>query len=206
MALNYVNGIISQFGQVESGTTQNGNSWSRQVVVLDVAGFGNTFSKIALTAQNQRVDELQNYQIGDRVEVGYSVTAREWNGKWFNNVDLIRIEHLVEQIPHEVYTQMGYAPQTQAIPNPPQAAPAAPAPRQAAKANSAYEVCEHFCSAVNCDYKLGTHGEACQRAMAAGQFTPPALAAQRRVARPARTTPLVPPGTNLEPQDDDLPC
>ena len=134
MALNYVKGIISQFGQVESGTTQNGNSWSRQVVVLDVAGFGNTYSKIALTAQNQRVEELQNYQIGDRVEVGYSVTAREWNGKWFNNVDLVNINFMEE------------------------VAPVAPA-----------------------------H-------------------APRQVARPARTTPLVPPGANLEPQDDDLPC
>lgn len=186
MALNYVKGIISQFGQVESGTTQNGNSWSRQVIVLDVAGFGNTYSKIALTAQNQRVEELQNYQIGDRVEVGYSVTAREWNGKWFNNVDLISIKFFDE------------------------VAQAAPASRQVARANDAYEVCEHFCNAVNCDYKLGTHGESCLRAMAAGQFTPPAPAAQpaaqRRVARPARTTPLVPPGANLEPQDDDLPC
>lgn len=188
MALNYVKGIISQFGQVESGTTQNGNSWSRQVVVLDVAGFGNSFSKIALTAQNQRVEELQNYQIGDRVEVGYSVTAREWNGKWFNNVDLINIKFLDEVAP---------------------TAPApSPVPRQAARANDAYEVCEHFCNAANCDYKLGTHGDACLRAMAAGQFTPPAPAAPapRKVARPARTTPLVPPGANLEPQDDDLPC
>ena len=143
MALNYVKGIISQFGQVEGGTTQNGNSWSRQVVVLDVAGFGNSFSKIALTAQNQRVEELQDYQIGDRVEVGYSVTAREWNDKWYNNVDLINIKFLDEVAP--------------AAPAP-QAAPAAP------------------------------------------------VAQPRQVARPARTTPLIHPGANLEPQDDDLPC
>lgn len=145
MALNYVKGIISQFGQVESGTTQNGNSWSRQVVVLDVAGFGNSFSKIALTAQNQRVEELQDYQIGDRVEVGYSVTAREWNGKWFNNVDLINIKFFDE-----------VASATPA----PQTAPVAPAPRQAAP---------------------------------------------RQVARPARTTPQVPQGAEVEPKDDDLP-
>lgn len=145
MALNYVKGIISQFGQVESGTTQNGNSWSRQVVVLDVAGFGNSFSKIALTAQNQRVEELQDYQIGDRVEVGYSVTAREWNGKWFNNVDLINIKFLDE------VASAAPAPQT---------APVAPAPRQAAP---------------------------------------------RQVARPARTTPQVPQGAEVEPKDDDLP-
>lgn len=145
MALNYVKGIISQFGQVESGTTQNGNSWSRQVVVLDVAGFGNSFSKIALTAQNQRVEELQDYQIGDRVEVGYSVTAREWNGKWFNNVDLINIKFFDE------VASAAPAPQT---------APVAPAPRPVAP---------------------------------------------RQVARPARTTPQVPQGAEVEPKDDDLP-
>lgn len=96
MALNYVKGIISHMGEIESGTTQNGNSWSRQVIVLDIASFGNVYSNIALTVQNQRVNELQEYEVGDRVEVGYAVTAREWNGKWFNNVDLINIKMLDE--------------------------------------------------------------------------------------------------------------
>ena len=150
MALNYVKGIISHMGEIQQGTSQGGFDWARQVVVIDVASFNGTFSKIALTAQNQRVDDLQNYQIGDRVEVGYSVTAREWDGKWFNNVDLISINFLDEV--------------AQAAPAP--VAQPAPVVRQAA----------------------------------------PRQAAQRQVARPARTTPLVPPGTNLEPQDDDLPC
>lgn len=127
MALNYVKGIISHLGQVESGTTQNGNSWSRQVVILDVAGFGNTFSKIALTAQNQRVEELQNYQIGDRVEVGYSVTAREWNGKWFNNVDLVNINFFDE------VAQTAPAPIAQPAPVARPAAPRPAAPRQVAR-------------------------------------------------------------------------
>ena len=185
MALNYVKGIISHKSEIQQGTSQSGYDWARQIVVLDVASYNNTFSKIALTAQNQRVDDLMNYQIGDRVEVGYSVTAREYQERWFNNVDLISIKFL-DEVAHT-------APQRQAAPI----------------AQDAYEVCEHFCNVPNCDYRLGTHGEACQRAMAAGQFTPPAPAAQpaaRRVARPARTTPLVPPGANLEPQDDDLPC
>ena len=147
MALNRVKGIISHMGEIQQGTSQNGYDWARQIIVLDVASFNGTFSKIALTAQNQRVDDLQEFQIGDRVEVGYSVTAREWEGKWFNNVDLISINFLDE------VAQAAPTP----TPEPRQVAPAAPA------------------------------------------------APQRRVARPARTTPLVPPGTNDEPQDDDLP-
>lgn len=142
MALNRVKGIISHMGEIQSGTSQNGYDWARQIIVIDVASFNGTFSKIALTAQNQRVDDLQEFQIGDRVEIGYSVTAREYQGKWFNNVDLVSINFLDEV--------------TQAAP----ASVAQPAP----------------------------------------------AAPQRRVARPARTTPLVPPGANLEPQDDDLPC
>ena len=149
MALNRVKGIISHMGEIQQGTSQNGYDWARQIIVLDVASFNGTFSKIALTAQNQRVDDLQNYQIGDRVEVGYSVTAREWDGKWFNNVDLISINFFDEV--------------AQAAPAP--VAQPAPVARQAA----------------------------------------PRQAASRQVAIPARTTPLVPPGTNLEPQDDDLP-
>ena len=146
MALNYVKGIISHMGEIQQGTSQGGFDWARQVIVIDVHSFNGSFTKIALTAQNQRVDDLQEYQIGDRVEVGYSVTAREYQGKWFNNVDLVNIKFLDEVV------SATPAPQT---------APVAPALRQAAP---------------------------------------------RQVARPARTTPLVPPGTNLEPQDDDLPC
>ena len=87
---------------------------------------------------------IREYQIGDRVEVGYSVTAREWDGKWFNNVDLISIKFLDE------------------------VAPTAPVP-------------------------------VAQPAPVARQAAP------RKVARPARTTPIIPSGANLEPQDDDMP-
>ena len=144
MTLNRVKGIISYMGEIQQGTSQNGYDWARQIIVLDVASFNGTFSKIALTAQNQRVDDLQNYQIGDRVEIGYSVTAREYQGKWFNNVDLVTIKFMEEVA---------------------QAAPAPATPRQAA----------------------------------------PRQAAPRQVARPTRTTPLVPPGAIVDPQDDDMP-
>lgn len=136
MALNYVKGTISHKGDVQQGTSQNGFGWARQVVVIDVASFNGSFTKIALTAQNQRVDELAEYNIGDRVEIGYSVTAREYQGKWFNNVDLVNIK-----------------PDGESAPATPQAAPAAP----------------------------------------------------RQVARPAKTTPQIPEGAEVEPKEDDLP-
>ena len=43
------------------------------------------------------VDELNNYNVGDKVEVGWSIYAREWNGKWYNNVDLVNIKSQDQQ-------------------------------------------------------------------------------------------------------------
>lgn len=144
MALIYVKGTISHMGEIQQGTSQGGYDWARQVIVLEIPSYNGTFSKIALTAQNQKVDEVMNggFGIGSKVEVGYSVTAREYQGKWFNNVDLITIKS-AEQVADPA----------------PQVAPPAPAPQ---------------------------------------------AAPQRRVARPA-TTPIIPPGESLEPQDDDMP-
>jgi hypothetical protein len=78
--------------------------------------------------------------IGDKVEISYQVTAREWNGKWYNNVDLYKVEFLEEKpqiIP--VYPQNPQFPQYPQQPQvnpqmypqtPAPAAPAAPAPRR----------------------------------------------------------------------------
>lgn len=123
MALIKEKGTIAILGKVQTGTSQSGNDWARQQVVVDVEGFNGSFRKVALQAGTNGVRDLEAMKVGDKVEISYQVTAREWQGKWYNNVDLIRIELLVEQIPQEVYTQMGYAPQTQTIPNPPQATP-----------------------------------------------------------------------------------
>lgn len=130
MALNYVKGIISHFGEIQQGTSQNGYDWARQVVVVDIPSYNNSFTKIALTAQNQRVDDLGEYEMGDSVEIGYSVTAREYQGRWYNNVDLVTIKSVEEES---------------------DPAPAAPA---------------------------------------------------RKVARPAKTTPVVPPEADLDSRDD----
>lgn len=99
MALNYVKGTISHKGELQQGTSQNGYDWARQMVVIETPSYNGSFTKIALTAQNQRVDDLMNYQIGDKVEVGYSVTAREYNGKWYNSVDLVNIKFMEEAAP-----------------------------------------------------------------------------------------------------------
>lgn len=87
-------GTIAVLGEIQSGVSQNGNGWARQQVIIDVAGYNGSFRKVALQAGTSQVQDMQSMQVGDKVEFSYQVTAREYNGRWYNNVDLFRIEQL----------------------------------------------------------------------------------------------------------------
>ena len=131
-------GTIVVLGEVQSGTSQKGNPWYRQTIVVDVAGFNGSYRKVALQASGNVVGDLDGAVIGDKVEISYQVTAREWNGKWYNNVDLYKVEFLEPQLQQPVapaYPQNPQFPQQPQVnpqmypQTPAPAAPAAPAPR-----------------------------------------------------------------------------
>ena len=130
-------GTIAFMSDVQSGMSQNGNPWYRQTIVVDVAGFNGSYRKVALQASGNLVQDLEGAMIGDKVEISYQVTAREWNGKWYNNVDLYKVRFLEDGVQQPVAPAYPQYPQQQMpqvnpqmYPQPPApAAPAAPAPR-----------------------------------------------------------------------------
>ena len=142
MAIVKERGTITFMSDVQSGMSQNGNPWYRQTIVVDVAGFNGSYRKVALQASGNLIQNLEGAMIGDKVDISYQVTAREWNGKWYNNVDLYKVEFLEPQMQQPVapaYPQNPQYPQypqqqmpqvnPQMYPQTAPAAPAAPAPR-----------------------------------------------------------------------------
>lgn len=148
MALNYTKGTISYMSEVTSGTSNSGKEWARMNIMIDIPGYQGSITKLSLQVGMDRINDVLEFKVGDKVEIGWSIYAREWNGKWYNNVDLATIKAQDQQ-----------AEQGLARP--------APAPRQ--NASSEYEVCQNFCKERNCDYRLGTHS-ACARAIRASGF------------------------------------
>lgn len=92
MALFYTKGTLSQIGEVKSGTSKNGNPWSSMTILLDVPGYQGTITKISFNVSGDRISDIMEHKVGDKVEIGWSIYAREWNGKWYNSVDLINIK------------------------------------------------------------------------------------------------------------------
>lgn len=128
-------GTIAFMSEVQSGMSQSGNPWYRQTIVVDVAGYNGSFRKVALQASGNIVGDLEKAQIGDKVEITYQVTAREYNGRWYNNVDLYKVdfpEASAPQIQTPVYPQNPQFPQ-----NPQGGYPSAPVAPQTAPAHRA---------------------------------------------------------------------
>lgn len=94
MALNYTEGTIAHLSEVTTGTSNSGREWARMSVILEIPGYQGTITKLVFQVGTDRIDDVREFNVGDKVEIGWSIYAREYNGKWYNNVDLVNIKGL----------------------------------------------------------------------------------------------------------------
>ena len=89
MALE-LEGTLRQKLGVQSGTSARGE-WAKQEFILEYPD-GNYTAQACFTAWGQdKVQELAKYQVGDRVKVSFNLKSREYNGRWYNDLQVWRI-------------------------------------------------------------------------------------------------------------------
>lgn len=89
MALE-LEGTLRQKLGVQSGTSARG-AWAKQEFILEFPD-GNYTSQACFTAWGQeKVAELDKYQAGDKVKVSFNLKSREYNGRWYNDLQIWRI-------------------------------------------------------------------------------------------------------------------
>lgn len=77
-------------GEVKSGMSKAGNPWANQQIVVEVYGFGNSLKRVAIrTNKTEFLEKIEKAKVGAECEFEYAVSAREWEGKWFNDVELV---------------------------------------------------------------------------------------------------------------------
>ena len=89
MALE-LEGTLRQKLGVQSGTSARG-PWAKQEFILEYPD-GNFTAQACFVAWGQdKVSELDKYKVGDRVKVSFNVKSREYNGRWYNDLQIWRI-------------------------------------------------------------------------------------------------------------------
>ena len=112
-----ITGVIKAILPVQSGTSRSGNVWQKADFVINEEG-GNYPNSMVITAFGDRVEKLNTLRVGDRVTARFDTQAREYDGRYFNNITLYDFaQPQLAQQPQ---------PQQQAMPQQYQAAPAQP--------------------------------------------------------------------------------
>jgi hypothetical protein len=89
MALD-ITGKILQIMPPTSGTSKAGKDWVKQEFVIETQ---ETYpKKVCISLMGDKTQELSKFAPGSEVKVSLNLESREYNGKWYTNVNAWRIE------------------------------------------------------------------------------------------------------------------
>jgi hypothetical protein len=77
-----VKGTVKLIAPAETGVSQAGKQWKKQIIVVDTGADYNP--DIAIQAFGEDLNKLS---VGDSVLIKCNVSSREYNGKYFHNID-----------------------------------------------------------------------------------------------------------------------
>ena len=95
MALE-LEGRIARKLNVQTGTSARG-AWSKQEFIFEYQE-GNFPTQVCMNVWgDDKVRDLDKYQVGDKVKVSFNLSSREFNGRWYTDVRAWRIEAVAAQ-------------------------------------------------------------------------------------------------------------
>ena len=88
-----IKGKLSRKLSIESGTSKAGKEWKKQTFLLDTGAQYNPEICFQLFGE-EKIEMLNHHNEGDQVEVSFNLSSKEFNGRYFHNIDAWRIENL----------------------------------------------------------------------------------------------------------------
>jgi hypothetical protein len=69
----------------ESGTSKAGKEWSKQIAIVETDDEYNPI--VAVSAFGEKAEQMNKLQVGMTVAILCNVYSKEYNGRYFNNID-----------------------------------------------------------------------------------------------------------------------
>ena len=93
-----VKGKIQQILKPESGVSRAGKEWQKQEFVIETDE--QYPRKVCFTLFGEKTSLVNNLSEGEEVEVSFNLESREFNGKWYHNINAWKIDKpAAENIP-----------------------------------------------------------------------------------------------------------
>ena len=85
-----VKGKLTKVLELETGTSKAGKEWKKQGFVIDSGDQFNPEICFSLFGDD-KIGMLRNFGPGQEVEVSFNISSREFNGKYYHNLDAWKI-------------------------------------------------------------------------------------------------------------------
>ena len=79
-------GKLEQKLTVEKGTSKAGKEWVKQTIVINNGDQYNPNTAISFFGDD-KVKMLEKFNVGQDVSIGVNISSKEFNGKWYNQID-----------------------------------------------------------------------------------------------------------------------
>lgn len=92
-----IKGTLEKILNPESGISRSGKEWKKQEFIVETK---EQFPrKICFTLFNEKLSLIDQFSEGSEIEVSFNLESREYNSKWFHNVNAWKIEEISDKIP-----------------------------------------------------------------------------------------------------------
>lgn len=94
-----IKGKVKAILPLEQGESKNGKGWKRRDFIVEFKD--GSFDKLAaFTARTDAaLDRVGNLALGAEVNVAFNVESREYNGKYYTNLNAWKIELTQQSVP-----------------------------------------------------------------------------------------------------------
>ena len=94
MAIYKTQGTVHHIDEVETINARNGQTYRKQSIVLEETDDRGRTDYVQLRAFGEAVEETEDLREGEVVSVTFAISAREYNGRWYNDLNIIHVRRM----------------------------------------------------------------------------------------------------------------
>ena len=85
-----IKGHLIKKNDIENIENKEGKKWTKQTFILQTPAEYNNQICFQLFGE-EKMKLLENYKIGDQIEVFFNISSREYNNRYYHNIDAWKI-------------------------------------------------------------------------------------------------------------------
>ena len=86
-------GILIKKNSIENIENKEGKKWKKQTFVIQTEAEYNNQICFQLFGE-EKISILESYKTGDKIEVFFNISSKEYNNRYYHNVDAWRINQI----------------------------------------------------------------------------------------------------------------